>query len=221
MEAGEGGFCTGCASSCLLSHPNAPNKPPAITQDVAPGDEVCISYLGTNPTKTSAGLLKDHGFVLPGNPNDRIDFGSSSATGSAAAGSPVAAAVLDAAALTAAAKALAPARMGDDPHDGGRLAAALRSLAPYCARGGGGGGGGGAAVAAQREAADALLRRCGELRAAFATTAETDAALLDADSSGAAALSPRVRAAVASRLERKRLLAAGEALLKAYVAGLE
>lgn len=45
----------------------------------------------------------------------------------------------------------------------------------------------------------------------YPTTAETDAALL-----AAGGLPPRLRAAVSSRLERKQLLAAGEALLAAY-----
>jgi hypothetical protein len=44
------------------------------TREIAPGDEVCISYLGATPTKSNADLLKDHGFVVPGNPNDRIPF---------------------------------------------------------------------------------------------------------------------------------------------------
>lgn len=47
-----------------------------------------------------------------------------------------------------------------------------------------------------------------------ATTLQDDEALL---SNSGAALSPCVRAAVAARLERKRLLAAGDTLLRGYV----
>ena len=170
--------------------------------------------------------------MLPGNYNDRIGFdaaalhagcdGAAKATGRQRGSRAWAlAGVLDGAALTAAAIALAPARMGDDPHDGGRLAAALQSLELFIAERGLMGRCK-ASGAAQRAGADALLRRCGELRAAFATTLEEDAALLVADSSGAAPLSsPRVRAAVEWRLERKRLLLTAEALLRAYAAGLQ
>jgi len=60
----------------------------------------------------------------------------------------------------------------------------------------------------------------------FATTLETDIQLLESAAGGGAKgdsgllSSPRVRAAVAARLERKRVLAAAEALLNAYAARL-
>jgi hypothetical protein len=85
---------------------------------------------------------------------------------------------LDPSALTAAASALAPSRVAADAAEGGRLRAALRSLAPFCskeARGVGGTGGGGAGgsaegvdrdrwVVQQRAAVEELLRQCGAMR---------------------------------------------------------
>jgi len=37
---------------------------------------VLISYLGSSPTKSNSQLMKDYGFVLPGNVNDtmQLDF---------------------------------------------------------------------------------------------------------------------------------------------------
>jgi hypothetical protein len=43
-------------------------------QDVAAGSELLISYLGSQPSKDSTGLMRDYGFVLPGNINDSIAF---------------------------------------------------------------------------------------------------------------------------------------------------
>ncbi|GBF96048.1 hypothetical protein Rsub_08863 [Raphidocelis subcapitata] len=203
------------------------------TRDVAAGEEVTISYLGTNPTKPNDLMLKDHGFVIPGNTNDRLPFSAGDDVQSRALGVPPVPRELDAALLLAAAKGLAASggssSGGDAAAAVGRLQAAARSLQPFCRRGGGGGGGDGGAAeaearaAAQRRTVDALLQQCAAMRAGFATTAETDEALLAgaaAAGAGPAELSPRVRAAVASRLERKRLLAAAEALLSAYAGKL-
>ncbi len=52
--------------------PSTPLK--TIQQDVAEGEEVTISYLGTTPTTPNDLMLTDLGFVLPGNPNDRVSF---------------------------------------------------------------------------------------------------------------------------------------------------
>eukprot|EP00775_Hariotina_reticulata_P003651 gene3651-3912_t len=45
-----------------------------LTQDVAAGNEVLISYLGSKPDKNNRQLMKDYGFVLPGNTSDLIEF---------------------------------------------------------------------------------------------------------------------------------------------------
>jgi hypothetical protein len=43
-------------------------------QEVPAGSELLISYLGSQPTKDNTALMKDYGFVLPGNINDSIAF---------------------------------------------------------------------------------------------------------------------------------------------------
>jgi hypothetical protein len=43
-------------------------------QAIPAGSEVLISYLGEKPAKSSAELMKDYGFVLPGNTNDALSF---------------------------------------------------------------------------------------------------------------------------------------------------
>jgi hypothetical protein len=44
------------------------------SQAIAAGEEVLISYLGEKPNKPNAALMKDYGFVMPGNINDTITF---------------------------------------------------------------------------------------------------------------------------------------------------
>eukprot|EP00878_Enallax_costatus_P035849 GHUV01040088.1.p1 GENE.GHUV01040088.1~~GHUV01040088.1.p1 ORF type:complete len:486 (+),score=115.66 GHUV01040088.1:144-1601(+) len=44
------------------------------TEAVAAGQEVLISYLGEKPSKNNTQLMKDYGFVLPGNLNDQIQL---------------------------------------------------------------------------------------------------------------------------------------------------
>lgn len=44
------------------------------SQAIAAGEEVLISYLGEKPSKPNAALMKDYGFVMPGNINDTISF---------------------------------------------------------------------------------------------------------------------------------------------------
>jgi hypothetical protein len=43
-------------------------------QDVPAGSELLISYLGSQPSKDNTALMKDYGFILPGNINDSIAF---------------------------------------------------------------------------------------------------------------------------------------------------
>jgi hypothetical protein len=43
-------------------------------QAIAAGEEVLISYLGETPSKSSTELMKDYGFMMPGNLNDGIQF---------------------------------------------------------------------------------------------------------------------------------------------------
>lgn len=43
-------------------------------QDVPAGQEILISYLGSDPKKSNIQLMKDYGFVLPGNTNDRLNL---------------------------------------------------------------------------------------------------------------------------------------------------
>lgn len=45
-----------------------------MLQAIAAGQEVLISYLGETPSKDNTQLMKDYGFVLPGNLNDIITF---------------------------------------------------------------------------------------------------------------------------------------------------
>jgi hypothetical protein len=52
---------------------------PSFWQDLAPGEQVCISYLGQGKSatgvardKSNAELLRDYGFTIPGNRADRI-----------------------------------------------------------------------------------------------------------------------------------------------------
>lgn len=54
-------------------------------QDVPAGAELLISYLGSQPSKGSAALMKDYGFVLPGNINDSIAFAPAGEAAAAAA----------------------------------------------------------------------------------------------------------------------------------------
>lgn len=58
-----------CDHSCSLSALAL-----AHTQDLAAGEEALISYVGDVPSKSNAALLKDYGFVLPGNEHDRVEF---------------------------------------------------------------------------------------------------------------------------------------------------
>jgi len=231
-------------------HPQRPQPQHPPQQDIQPGDEVCISYLGTTPTKPNSLMLKDHGFVIPGNVNDRVPFvtggsalcwrlvtslgasrgevmvqrkalatkvctsngvryslpasplttattatpitnhntNTSSKPHPPQAGSDVQSRlqglapitpVLNPAALSAAANAIGQGRVAADRAEGGRLQAALRSLAPLCRKDGSsssssgssggdeaaaGGQAGEAWVAAQREAVSGLLRQCAAMR---------------------------------------------------------
>jgi hypothetical protein len=61
-------------SLCSEDAPSQPRPGSLPLQEIAKEEEVTISYLGTNPTKDNVLMLKDHGFILPGNPNDRVPF---------------------------------------------------------------------------------------------------------------------------------------------------
>lgn len=52
-------------------------------QAIPAGREVLISYLGEKPAKSSTQLMKDYGFVLPGNTNDTLSFTAAGGTGDA------------------------------------------------------------------------------------------------------------------------------------------
>lgn len=43
-------------------------------QAIPAGAEVLISYLGEKPSKSSTELMKDYGFLMPGNINDTLSF---------------------------------------------------------------------------------------------------------------------------------------------------
>jgi hypothetical protein len=45
-----------------------------LLQAISAGSEVLISYLGEKPSKSSTQLMKDYGFILPGNTNDSLTF---------------------------------------------------------------------------------------------------------------------------------------------------
>lgn len=193
-------------------------------RDVAAGEEVCISYLGTQPTKSNDQMLKDHGFIIPGNAKDRLAFSRGDDIQSRVLGLQPVHQVLDAREITAAAGG--QARL--EGEESQRLLAVLRSLQPFLipnARQAGPGQTAAAAaaktahlegeelLALRRQAVGALLDQCAAMRATHSTTMETDEQLL---SGAEGPLNPRVRAAITARLERKRLLATAERLLKAY-----
>ncbi|KAL4459118.1 hypothetical protein ABPG75_013983 [Micractinium tetrahymenae] len=226
-------------------------------QDIPTGTEACISYGGTH--KDNEALMRDYGFVIPGNVNDRVPFSAgddvASRLAAAAAGG---SGLLERPSLSAprllAALGLAPAAgaarfdltkaaeaaMGDGEEHARtrRLLATLMSLQPFLrdipgpgsGSGGSGSGGSPAAAAAagppplteqelqrERQSAAALAAQCAAALARMPTTAEADEALL-AGAEGP--LGPRRGAAVAARLESKRLIAAAQAALEAYGASL-
>jgi hypothetical protein len=124
---------------------------------------------------------------------------------------------LNGVALAAAAKTLAQTFAGrsDAAAENGRLTAAMRSLLPFCRPASSVQTQSPAAAAANdedRQAVLALLAQCESMRVGWPTTIEYDEGLLG----GADEMSPRVRTAVASRLERKRVLRTAESLLCKY-----
>lgn len=177
------------------------------------GGEILISYLGADGSKDSAGLLKDYGFVLPGNPADVISFESNSSGGSGALLSPLG--LLDAAGRCC--RSVAPSAV-DDAAYRRRQQAVLRSLtlAGFVMTNGTDStetSGSPLQLQQSQQLAHALAVECRRQLDALPTTLEQDdALLLDVGS----ALQPRVRAAIAARMERKRLLLAGAELLRAY-----
>lgn len=66
----------GCDSGrcSKLHHCGSAHVCMAGSQAIAAGEEVLISYLGEKPSKPNAALMKDYGFVMPGNINDTITF---------------------------------------------------------------------------------------------------------------------------------------------------
>jgi hypothetical protein len=212
----------------------------AITA-LAPGEEALIAY-GCEG-KSSAALMRDYGFVTPANFNDRLPFSagddaaSRAAAAAASGGSSAAPPRLHAGALMAAwglagvaggaagafelAGDSAPAALARDDSDERqrqrRRAATLLSLGPFLYGLPAGGGTavepplGEAGLAAERAAAAALRAQARSMLAALPTTIAEDEAALRAGGLGA-----RGAAAVAARLEHKRLAAAAAEDLGRY-----
>lgn len=169
------------------------------------GGQLFISY----GDKCNAQLLHQYGFVLPGNPLDRLSFGRPPLGGPRGAGrlrrEPLAA-------------ALAVASAGVDAAGRARLVAAMasllkshgwRSAAEYAACTPGG----------QRAALAAARAWCGAQLYALPTSAAQDEDLLNAPP-GSGSSARRRAVAVAYRLERKRCLLAAAALCDGALAVL-
>ncbi|GBF87320.1 hypothetical protein Rsub_00031 [Raphidocelis subcapitata] len=180
------------------------------------GEEVAISY----GEKSNSELLEQYGFVLEGNPHDRLDLSGldaflpqQTAPGAAPQRMPRAA--------LAAAAAAAAARAGEGPAEAARARAAAASLAArlgwrdareYRASTP-------ASAAACLAAAEACLRA---QASGWATSEAEDAAALAAlllGSQGGLPGAARRAAALRFRLERKRLVAAGLEVLRLCGAG--
>ncbi|GLC38819.1 hypothetical protein PLESTB_000712700 [Pleodorina starrii] len=188
-------------------------------RDIAHDEEVTICYSGPEGY-TNQRYMAQYGFVPQGgNPADRIKLELEPQLQAA----PLELARLQG--LMGDALFLAALR-GTDPY----LAAALKSLPlrdgpeegtdPRVAGAPGQQGGGGGGGDASMRTAAALLEQVRAQMAEGTTALEADEEML-AGSAGEAlwAADPRLAAAVSYRVERKRLLAKGEALLKAYLRG--
>lgn len=122
---------------------------------------MCISYLGTNPTKPNSAMLKDHGFVIPGNINDRIfgTAGSSSAPLQALDPNRLGAVLVAAASTASSGAASGSSSGGSGAVNVRRLQAAALSMRPYCRPP----SGAQAPDDEQRAAAEALLGQIGAM----------------------------------------------------------
>lgn len=45
-----------------------------LLQALVEGEEAVISYLGGAPNKSNLQMMKNYGFILPGNPHDTLPF---------------------------------------------------------------------------------------------------------------------------------------------------
>ncbi|KAG2434230.1 hypothetical protein HXX76_007955 [Chlamydomonas incerta] len=173
-------------------------------RDIAPGEEVTISYAGPEGY-TNQRFMAQYGFVpVGGNTADRVSLELTPEMQAA----PLDLAVLQE--LLGDALFMSALR-GSDPY----LTAALKSL-PLADSG----GGSGSASAESVRTAAALLQQVEAQLAEGSTTLEADEQLLGGPEGRALAESdPRQVAAVAYRIERKRLLGKAAALLRAYARG--
>lgn len=222
------------------------------------GAETCISY---HHGKSNEELFRDSGFIIPGNPLDRIKFGSK-ATSAVQFGMLLRAASSGTMSGSSnAGGSSGPASSGGEPERGldlrrlmralqipsrvrdgtlelpavpatpdqGRKTALLLSLQDHLRTGlspaasssgssSGNGAAAGAELQQERRCAAGLLEEARQMLAGHGTSAATDELLL-AGADGA--LSPRRQQAIASRLERKRLLQTAIDVFEAYTANLE
>lgn len=173
------------------------------TKAIPAGSEVLISYLGEKPAKSSAELMKDYGFVLPGNTNDTLSF--------TAAGQEQQQLLRPLELLEASAAAVTAA---EGSHEAAtqkrRTQAVIKSLQPYVAQTGGLQGG---SSQSQQALLRQLRQQCQEQLDSCATSIQEDEQL---QGSAAAQGSVRLQAAIAVRLEHKRLLATAISVLDSY-----
>lgn len=207
----------------MANHSNTPNAGYRLdsasqtfsivsTQVIPAGDEVLISYLGERPSKSSTDLMKDYGFVLPGNINDVISF---EVAGDKQQQQQL---LSPAALLQAAAAAAAEHVQGDAPEAAAqqrRLQAVMKSLQPYVAQPADAGPvqKQGPADSSQQQLylVQVLQQQCQQQAERLPTTVDEDKQLLCEEQH-----SSRLQAAVTARLEHKLLLAAALDLLGNY-----
>jgi hypothetical protein len=177
-------------------------------RDISAGEEVCISYgcIGKN----NDDLMRDYGFVLPGNENDRLPFPTGDDILTRLKGGGVAPKLNRQRLLAAFSMGGAATRRKAtfDEGDQGRRVAAFASLEPLQGVYGEVG-----TLQEELECCTALLDQCTRWLQEMPTTAATDEALL-AGAEGP--LSPRIAQAVAYRLEHKRLIQAAKTGLQRY-----
>ncbi|PRW59741.1 acyl-coenzyme A oxidase peroxisomal isoform B [Chlorella sorokiniana] len=207
-------------------------------QDIPAGTEACISYGCTH--KDSLALLRDYGFVQPGNLNDRVPFNAGDDIASQLAGggssqrpSLSAPRLLAAVGLGQFVGDLTPAATaamgdGDEASAQRRLIACMMSLQPFLRDLGRPAAGAAAAAAGlpplpeadlarERQSVAALQVQCQALLDRMPTSAAEDEALL----SSRQQLGVRQQAAVAARLESKRLILAAADALQRYADTLQ
>jgi hypothetical protein len=207
------------------------------SQAIPAGVEACISYGCVH--RNNAELMRDYGFILPGNLNDRIPFATADDVLSqrAAAARPSLHAGRFMAAL-----GIPPAAIGAEltgewgpeallaADDSGTLArrrkvVALLSLLPFLrgmppASAADAGEWREGELQRERASVAALQGQCRGMLASMPTSAESDEALLLLAPGRGGAAGPRLRQAVAARLEIKRAVAAADGALQMYLGGL-